>query len=237
MVVDLSKATVDSGSLGLMGLKAIAGSVGETGTDIGTGSSNGTTVQDIVSARTGNNQAKNGYATFNLSGPGFSDNSKISVSANLSGVSDSSTLVAAINTAISNAANGATQSAQALKSAGVVASVNTDQYGHQQLAFSSANTAFQVQAGDQMANALMGNFASAGSAAGKAVTSSVTGGTAVFPLPASIRQRFRASGAGLAGPVTIKLSSSDLTVGAATSDLINQVKQNKQLRTPASQSP
>jgi len=89
--VDLSLATVDAGSLGLKGMKAIAGTVGSTGTDIGTGSGNGTTVQDIVSALAGNAQAKVGYATFNFAGPGFAGDSKVSVAANLGGVSDTAT--------------------------------------------------------------------------------------------------------------------------------------------------
>src|SRR5579871_5992776 len=230
--MDLSQSTVDSGSLGLKGLKVIAGNVDAAGTDIGTGSSNGTTVQDIVSALAGNAQAKGGYATFDFSGPGFSDNSKVSVSANMSGVSDTATLVTAINQAISNAAGGATQADQALKNAGIVATVNTDQFGHQQLAFSSSNTAFQVQAGDQMANALMGNFATPGSATGKAITTTVTGATAgvstaVFnPTNVSVQ----ISGAGLAAPVNLILSSSDKVVSDATSDVIKQVQQNSQLQ-------
>jgi flagellin len=232
VVVDLSQSTVDSGSLGLKGLKAITGTIDPNGTDIGTGSSNGTTVEDIVSANAGNAQATVGYATFNFSGPGFSDSSKVSVAANLAGVSDVSTLVTAINTAIANAGSGATQADQALKSAGIVASVNTDQYGHQQLAFSSPSTAFQVQAGDQMANALMGNFASPGSPTGKAVTTTVTGATTAASTaqfnPTNVSVQI--SGAGLAGPVNITLNSADTTVGAAASDVIGQVQTNKQLQ-------
>ncbi len=232
VVVDLSKATVDSGSLGLKGLKAITGTIDPNGTDIGTGSSNSTTVADIVSAKSGNAEAKAGYATFNFAGPGFSDGSKVSVSVNLSGVSDTGSLVTAINTAIANAGNGSSQADSALKGAGIVATVNTDQYGHQQLAFSSSTTAFQVQAGDQMANALMGNFATPGSATGKAVTSTVTGGTAGVATAAfnPTNVSVQVSGAGLANPVTLQLSSADKAVSDATSDLINQVKQNQQLQ-------
>ncbi len=230
--LDLSQSTVDAGSLGLKGMKAIAGTVASSGTDIGSGSSNGTTVADIVNSAAGNAEAKAGYASFSFSGPGFSDNSKVSVQANLNGVSDTSSLVAAINQGIANAAGGSTQAAQALKNAGIVATVNTDQYGHQQLAFSSSNTAFQVQAGDQMANALMGNFAGPGSPTGTAVTSTVTGRTAALPTavfnPTDVS--VQVSGAGLAGPVNISLSSSDGTVGDATADIIKQVNQNSQLQ-------
>jgi len=230
--LDLTKSTVDSASLGLTGMKAIAGTVAANGTDIGTGSSNGTTVQDIVSSSAGNAEAKSGYATFVLAGPGFSDDSQVSVAASLTGVSDVNTLVTAINTAIANAAGGSTQADQALKSAGIVATVNTDQYGHQQLAFSSSTTAFQVTAGDQMANALMGNFASAGSPTGVAVTSTVTGATtdlATNPFtPAGVSVQVQ--GAGLAGPVNFTFSSADSSVSDATSDLIKQVNQNAQLQ-------
>src|ERR1035438_6393476 len=122
--VDLGQSTVDSGSLGLKGMKAITGTVGSAGTDIGTGSANGTTVADIVASKAGNAELKAGYATFTFAGPGFSDSAKISLSANLGGVGDTASLVAAINTAIANAGNGSSQPAQALKSAGIVASVN-----------------------------------------------------------------------------------------------------------------
>ena len=227
--VDLSQATVDAASLGLKGLTAIAGTVGAAGTDIGTGSSAGTTVADIVSSTTGNSQARTGYATFSFSGPGFSDSSSVSVQASLGGVSDTASLAAAINQGIANAA----LTNSSLKNAGIVASVNTDQFGHQQLAFNSSNTAFQVQAGDQMANALMGNFATAGSALGKAVTSTLTGGTAgasTDPIVNPTQVSVQISGAGLAGPLSLTLSSADLTVSDATGDLIRQVANSKQLQ-------
>ena len=230
--VDLSAAMVDSGSLGLKGLKAISGSIGDSGTDIGTGSSNGTTVADIVSSQAANGQAKVGYASFVLSGPGFSDSSKIAVSVNMSGVSDTQSLVTAINNAISTESGGATQADQALKSAGITATVNTDQYGHQQLAFSSSTTAFQVQAGDQMANALMGNFDTAGSAKGKAVTASITGEATAVSTNSfdATNVSVQVSGVGMSAPVTIKLLAADHSVAAATTDLVNQVNQSKQLQ-------
>src|SRR5664280_182448 len=51
------------------------------------------------------------------------------------------------------------------KNANIVASVHTDSGGGQQLAFSSSTSAFQVQAGDQMANALLGNVSVVGGVA------------------------------------------------------------------------
>ena len=72
-------------------------------------------------------------------------------------VSDVESLVTAINSAIQGAGSSGTQAATAFKKAGIVASVNTDATGGKQLAFTSSTAAFQVQAGDKMANALMGN--------------------------------------------------------------------------------
>ncbi len=83
----------------------------------------------------------------------------MNVSVNLTGVTDANTLVSAINTAIQNAGNGATQQATAFKNAGVTASLNTDATGKTQLTFDSSNAAFQVSAGDRVSQGLLGNFA------------------------------------------------------------------------------
>jgi flagellin len=153
--VDLSQAAVDAQSLGLQGVQA----TGAAGTDIGTGSP-ATTVQDILANLTNNaSESTAGHATFTFSGPGFGDSNKISISVDLAGVTDTATLTAAINTAIQNAGTGATQYATAFKNANIIASTITDSQGRQQLSFSSSTTAFQVQAGDRTANALLGNFA------------------------------------------------------------------------------
>jgi flagellin len=151
--LDLSRSAVDSASLGLKGVQA----AGVTGTDIGAGSA-ATSLSSILSnaANTGS-VASPGFTNFVIKGPGFDGNGvKLSVNtANLGGTSD---LAAAVNAAISAAANGGTQQATALKNANVIASINTDSNGKQQLVFKSSTTAFQVQAGDRLANALLGNF-------------------------------------------------------------------------------
>ena len=153
--LDLSQSAVDAQSLGLQGVQA----VGAAGTDIGTGSA-ATTVQDILANATNNaSQGTAGYTTFTFSGPGFGDSNKISISVDLAGVTDTTTLTTALNNAIRNAGNGTTQYATAFKNANISASTVTDFQGRQQLAFSSSTSAFQVQAGDKMANALLGNFA------------------------------------------------------------------------------
>jgi flagellin len=150
--VDLSQSTVDARSLGLQGVQAS----GEAGTDIGTGSADTSVAQILAS----NTSSPGNVSNFYINGPGFSGANKIDVQVNLSAVTDSQTLVAAINDAIQNAGNAVSPAATAFKNANITAAVNTDSQGRQQLTFSSSSTAFQVAAGDQTANALMGNFGS-----------------------------------------------------------------------------
>ena len=149
--LNLATATVDTKSLGLTGVQA----AGVAGSDIGTGSAS--SVSNIL-ADTANTTANSGYTTFNISGPGFSGASSVQLNVNLSGVTDSGTLVTAVNAAIQQAGSDPTQAATALKNANITAAIATDSTGKQQLTFSSSNTAFQVTAGDQMSNALMGNL-------------------------------------------------------------------------------
>ncbi|MFM2125456.1 MAG: hypothetical protein RL328_1907, partial [Acidobacteriota bacterium] len=151
--LDLSRSTVDSASLGLKGVQA----AGVSGTDIGSGSASTSLSTVLANATNTGSVATPGFTTFVVKGPGFDGNGvKLAVNtANLGGTSD---LAAAVNAAISAAANGGTQEATALKNANVIASINTDTNGKQQLVFKSSTTAFQVQAGDRLANALLGNF-------------------------------------------------------------------------------
>ena len=153
-------------ALGLKGMQVVAGS-----TDLSDASA--TSVANIV-GNTSNATAISGNTEFDFAGPGFSDGSQAKVSVNLAGVTDMNTLVAAINSGIQAAGTGNSAAATAFANAGIVASVHTDASGGQELAFTSSTTAFQVGAGDQMANALMGNFSSGST--GTAITSTVTGG-------------------------------------------------------------
>jgi flagellin len=162
--VNLANATVDAKSLGLTGVEAS----GVAGTDIGTGSAS--SVANIL-ADTANTTANAGYTTFTVTGPGFSGANGVQLTVNLSGVTDANTLVNAVNTAIATAGAGDTQAATAFQNANITAAVNTDATGKQQLTFTSSNAAFQVSAGDQMANALMGNLGA------KAVLTGTTTGT------------------------------------------------------------
>jgi flagellin-like hook-associated protein FlgL len=157
--VDLTTSTVDTQGLGLKGYVAQ-----NTGYDLGTGS---TSVATIVADTAANTQAVTGYARFTFAGSGFGDTvgagalnqNTVNVDVNLNNITDTTTLVNEINKAIANTGNSASANKTAFKNAGVTAKIVTDTTGKQQLAFVSSSSVFQVQAGDKMANALMGNFA------------------------------------------------------------------------------
>ena len=158
--VDLSQSAVTGQTLGLEGVRALGGVEGTT--DIGVAST--TSVQAIVGNAT--NIASldtGGFTEFVFSGPGFADDGKAVLSVNLAGIVDSGTLTTAINAAIEGFST-ASAAGEAFKNAGVTASINTDSTGIQQLTFTSTDTAFQVKAGDQLSNALLGNFDSGGPA-------------------------------------------------------------------------
>lgn len=211
VTVDLGKSTVDSQSLGLKGVQAS----GTTGSDIGTGSA--TSVQNIVNDTTNLASIANNTTTFNFTGPGFSDtygSNTLQVSVNLTGVTDTGTLVTAINQAIANAGNGASQQATAFKNANVAAAVNTDANGAQQLTFSSPSTAFQVQGGDQVATALLGNFSSGATGNAASVTATAAANYAA-PAANETAVKIRLVGAGLAGG-----AGTDISLDIATTDTL-----------------
>ena len=190
--VNLSQATVDAKSLGLAGVQA----TGKAGTDIGGGST--TSVANILANSTNQASISNNTTTFTLTGPGFSNTSggnTISLAVNLNGVTDANTLATALNAAIQAAGNGNSQQATAFKNANITASINTDVTGKQQLSFNSASTAFQVQGGDQVATALMGNFSSG--VVGNVANVNATG--AAFGTTTAQTVNFNITGAGLTG--------------------------------------
>jgi len=180
--IDLSKSTVDTQSLGLTSFSALNAAA----YNLGTGT---TSVANIVSDAT--NQASNavaGYTSFTFSGVGFGDTkatgalnqNTVSISVNTLGVTDGASLASAINAAIAGAGNAGSANATAFKNAGVSASIVTDASGNQKLSFSSADSTFEVQAGDLTANALLGNFVGAtavGAATTTAGSSLIAGGT------------------------------------------------------------
>lgn len=232
--VDLSQSTVDTRSLGLSGMQAAS----KAGTDL-SASSTTTSVGAIVNDAANNASLKtSGYTEFYFKGPGFSDDNRIRVSANLSGVTDTKTMVAAINDAIATAGNGATASATGFKNAGIQATVVTDKNADgtvsERIGFTSSTSAFQVAAGDRLSNALLGNFANGPSGADMATT--VIGGGTVAAAgttdskAGNIIVRFQ--GGGLAGPIDLKLS---VTGGTTTktgvlADLTSQVANNSALK-------
>lgn len=151
--LDLSQSTVDAASLGLAGVQA----AGNATTDIGSGSANTSVSQILANTTNTNSEATPGYTTFILKGPGFANG--VSISVNTANLASTSDLVAAVNSAITAAGSNGTQVGTALANANITAAITTNGTNGQQLAFNSSTAAFQVQAGDQVANALLGNFA------------------------------------------------------------------------------
>lgn len=213
--VDLANATVDAKSLGLEGVQA----TGAAGTDIGTGSA--TSVSAILANPTNQASISNNTTNFIFTGPGFTNadgSDQVDVAVNLNGVTDANTLVTAINQAIENAGNGSSQQATAFANADVTASLVTDAQGRTQLAFSSPNTAFQVQGADQVATALMGNFASANNPLGNVakVTAAASQAYAAPAADETINMQITGMGVnGAAGNITVDLPTSVTTAAGA----------------------
>jgi len=119
--VDLSKATVDTQSLGLTGYGVQTAAVGAS-----------------FFTTYGGNSGSTSQLTFE--GAGFSDASAVSINVNTVGVGDVNSLVAAINAGIQAAGQGGTPQAAAFKAANIVASA--DSSGH--INFTSSSNAFMV---------------------------------------------------------------------------------------------
>lgn len=231
--VDLSNSTVDAKSLGLKGSQA----QGVPSIDIGTGSAN-TSVAAIINDPTnlGSNAAA-GFTDFFFRGPGFGGADRVKVSVNLSGVTNADNLVVAINSAIQTAGQVVSPAATAFQNANLRASVITAADGKRSLAFSSANSAFQVAAGDQTANALLGNVTSASNPTGTTLANTVTGGGATaatgttFGASGAGTVTVRFQGAGLASPVDIALTvTAGTTIDQALANLSTAVGANAGLQ-------
>ena len=222
--LDLSNSSVDTKSLGLSGMQVTAGSA-----DLSVTSA--TSVSKIVNDATNKaSESTPGNTVMYFTGSGFADSSKIAVSVNLAGVTDTESLAAAINTGIQNAANGTTPAATAFKNAGIVSSVHTDASGAQQMSFTSSTSAFQVQAGDQMSNALMGNLSTG--ATGASINTTVTGQAITSGATMNTNDVVvKISGAGMATPVEITLTKGvSVTAGTMESSLETQVGNNTALK-------
>ena len=193
--IDLSNSSVNANKLGLKGVQALGGTEGTT--DIG--SSSTTSVQSIAADTTNTGSVRTtGFTEFHFVGPGFADTEQAQLSVNLTGVVDTTTLASAINSAIAGFTV-SSSSGQAFKDAGIKAVINTDTTGKQQLAFTSSTTAFQVQAGDRLANALLGNFSSG--ATGESLN--------VTRVGAAIRRRNAT-----AGTIKVRIDGGGLTTAA-----------------------
>jgi len=157
VAVNLSNSQVDTQGLGLKGFTAgyqVASGAKDNGLyDLGAASI--TSVSNILAL-----SATPGSTIFKISGPGFSAGAggQISISVNTSNVADTASLVTAVNSAIQAAATGGTAQAKAFGAANITAQIHTGSDGAQQLQFVSADTAFQVTAGDTTANGLLGNL-------------------------------------------------------------------------------
>ncbi len=211
--IDLSASAVNGQRLGLEGVKALGGTEGTT--DLGASST--TSVEAIV------NDAANlaslnvtGNTQFVFSGPGFSGDGDVELSVNLSGVVDSNTLVTAINSAIEGF-TAASAAGESFKNAGIRAVLNTDSTGKQQIAFTSSDSAFQVKAGDQLANAVLGNFSSG--ATGESLDVTRTGDVKAIAQTAANTIKVNFFGGGLDSvqeiEVTTAIADDQATVVAA----------------------
>ncbi|MBX9604517.1 MAG: flagellin [Bryobacteraceae bacterium] len=232
--IDLARSTVDAQSLGLSGVRAASAS----GADLSTSSA--TSVQNILDNTTNKNSlATQGFSDFYFRGSGFSDADRIKVTTNLSGVTNTSTLVEALNDAIENAGNGTTAAATAFKNANIRATVVTDTQADgsvkERIGFVSSNAAFQVQAGDRTANAILGNFSTG--ATGRAIDNNfvaraaTAATTTAFAADGSGNIVFRVQGGGLASPVDLTVTTTaTTTIDEALVSLSNLVANNTQLQ-------
>ena len=234
VLVDLSNSAVSSNVLGLAGVQALGSGNHATPINVDLGAASATSVQAIVEDATNlASVASAGFTEFVFRGPGFSDSSEVRISVNLSGVVDTATLATAVNTTI-DGFSATSQAGQAFKNAGITASINTDTAGRKQLAFSSSDTAFQVAAGDQVSNALLGNVTSVSNPTGTTLDITVTGAAAVasaattFTNAGNILVRFE--GGGLASPTTLTLTvSGGENVGSIIAELNTEFTANTTL--------
>jgi flagellin len=203
VTVNLSNSTVDSQSLGLTGMQT-----GNTGYDLSTSN-----IAAIV-ANGGNTTVSPGTTQFLLYGPGFGQGVAVDVAT--SAITDGTSLVAAVNQAITSAGVSNT----AFANAGITASLTTDPTTqHQVLTFSSADSAFQVRAGDRMANAFLGNTGANG--LGTALSSTLTGNAYNGNFAAADTLNITVAGAGLSSPVVLTPVTAVIGGNSTTAALIS----------------
>jgi len=216
--VDLSTSNIDSKGLGLSGQRVSGALV--------------TDVSGILSDTTNTGSAAvPGWTEFYLRGPGFSDSGRVRVSVNLNGVDNAEKLVIAINSAIDQAGSGGTDVSEAFRNAGVRAKLVTDDKNNTRIIFESSTAAFQIAAGDRLANALLGNH---DSNVGEALDYSVTGGQAAATTGTAFGAArdvlVRVQGGSLAEPVDLTLSvTTSTTIDNALTSLTSAVANSSSL--------
>jgi flagellin len=218
VAIDLSTSTVDGKSLKLKGFQA-------TGVD-------STRVDDILSETTNQgSEVVAGKTAFYFRGAGFADVNRIGISVDLGGVDNPNKLVTAINNAIDQAGNSGTDAATAFKNAGVRAQLVTDASNNTKLVFTSSTAAFQVAAGDRLANALLGNQASnVGTALDYIVNGGATAATTGTAFAADRNVIVRVQGGSLASAVDLTLAvTTATTVDTALTSLSSLVANNSSL--------
>jgi len=208
--LDLSNSVVDTKALGLRTADFEVDSA--TGVDIGPGSAT-----SVSAIETANATTDAGLASFILSGPGFAGTQ---LDVNIAGMTRPQSVADAINSAIGAAAN----SDANFQMAGISASVKTNSDGTQQLVFSSAGSAFQVQAGTATANALLGNFKAGSTTPGTGadVAASYTGGS-MTTASAAETVKLQVTLNGTVHTFTASVSNTDSNTGTGAGTLAKDV--------------
>jgi len=225
--VDLSNATVDSSSLGLVSNQAVNSNVYDLS------DSSNTSVSKILGSANGT-PANIGFTFFGSgfanNGIGNQGNGGVQVTVSTKNITDMNSLVSAINAQIQQVASGTTAQDAAFKAANITASVVTDASGNQKLAFNSNVSGFEVQAGgtsntnqDQASNALLGNFATTGAPGGQAASSYVVGTNWAGEAAANVSNTgnvvLSLAGAGIATAFAITLTGGSITVATAVAEI------------------
>jgi len=206
VTVNLGNSTVDSESLGLTGMQT-----GNSAYDLSTSNI------AAITGNGGNTTVSPGTTQFQIYGPGFG--SGVDVDVATSAITDGASLVAAVNQAMTSAGVSNT----AFANAGITASITTDPTTqNQELTFSSAGSAFQLRAGDRMANAFLGNTGANG--LGNSLSSPLAGNAFNGNFATADSLTVTVEGAGLAAPVNLNVTAYTGAGSAVfTADLIQAV--------------
>lgn len=216
--VDLSTSNIDGKGLGLKGDRVSGALASE--------------IAPILANTTNTASATvPGWTEFYFRGPNFSDSDRVRVSVNLTGVDNADKLVTAINSAIDQAASGGTDTSKQFRSASIRAKLVTDDDNNTHVVFESSNSAFQVAAGDRLANAILGNHTNdVGAALDYAVQGTANVASTGTTFGAARNVLVRVQGGSLDSPVDLTLAvTTSTTVDSALSSLTSLVAANSSL--------